>query len=114
MADYFCRKCGSPWESDRSQPSFKEYCLKCSAWLHSCLHCRFHRKTAPNQCEIPGTEAVRDREGLNYCEDFEFLAGHAEIKDLEKQEEARKKLAALFQEEDEEPPAVSFDDLFPQ
>ncbi|HNZ49453.1 MAG TPA: hypothetical protein PLY90_12640 [Candidatus Hydrogenedentes bacterium] len=112
MSEYFCCKCGTPWESAHTQPGFKEYCIKCSAWLHSCAHCRFHRKTAPNQCEIPGTEAVRDRNGMNYCDAFAFREGRVETPDLEKQEEARKKLASLFQEEETERKPLSFDDLF--
>lgn len=112
MAACFCQKCGAPWESEALQPAFKEYCLKCSAWLHSCLHCRFHRRTAPNQCEIPGTEAVRDREGLNFCEAFEFREGKPETLNLEKQQEARERLESLFQDEGEAPPKLSFDDLF--
>ena len=49
---------------------------------------------------------------MNYCDAFAFREGRVETPDLEKQEEARKKLASLFQEEETERKPLSFDDLF--
>lgn len=67
-----CHKCGAPWESSLRQPAVKEICGACHAYLHCCKNCRHHRPGLPNQCHIPNTEAVADRAGCNFCDDFEF------------------------------------------
>jgi hypothetical protein len=67
-----CHQCGREWISDRKRPGFKEYCEACSAYLHCCLNCRFHDRTAHNQCFIPTTDWVADKAGPNFCDDFEF------------------------------------------
>lgn len=68
-----CHKCGAEWVSEKRQPGVTEYCDSCSAYLHSCLNCRFHDKYAPNQCRIPNTEGISDRAGANFCDEFEFV-----------------------------------------
>ncbi len=114
MVAFFCHKCGAPWESDLRQPGFKDICAGCGAYLHCCKNCRFHRPSAHNQCYIPNTEYVRDRERLNYCEEFEFRSGPpAPDGDEKKKHQARKKLDALFGDNDDDSSApTSFDDLF--
>ena len=67
-----CYKCGEPWVSEKKQPAVKEYCETCSAYLHCCLNCRFHDKSRHNECRIGTTEWVGDREGANFCDEFEF------------------------------------------
>lgn len=67
-----CHHCKTPWDSEKRQPGVKEYCIACSAWLHCCLNCRFHERGRPNQCQIPNTEAVADRAGANFCDEFAF------------------------------------------
>ena len=69
-----CNACQTPWQGEGS-PKFKEACESCSAYLHSCKNCRLHDPGAHNQCLSPTTEWVADREGLNYCEEFDFKAG---------------------------------------
>ncbi len=61
------------WKCHKEAPSvihFKSTCDHCSSYLHCCLGCRFHTPGKPNECHIPGTETIRDREANNYCDDF--------------------------------------------
>lgn len=67
-----CHRCGEAWVSEKKQPAVKEYCEKCSAYLHCCVNCRFHDKSRHNECRIGTTEWVGDREGANFCDEFEF------------------------------------------
>ena len=68
-----CHQCGHPWESGKKQPSPKDFCEQCSAYLHSCLKCRYHEQGRHNECVIPNTDWVGDRTGGNYCDEFEFV-----------------------------------------
>lgn len=113
MAEYYCHKCGTRWESEKSQPAFKEVCGKCSAYLHCCRNCRFHVPSAPNQCYIPNTEHVANREGLNYCEEFEFREGARDAAGNDTQRrKALDAFSGLFGDASEEDRKPSFDDLF--
>ncbi len=94
-----CHRCGTEWVSDKRQPGVKETCVKCGAYLHCCLNCRFHDPHAHNECYIPNTEWVGDRKGANFCDEFEFRdtqpgedENHSEVK----REKARKALEALL------------------
>ena len=67
-----CHKCGEAWVSGKQQPGVREYCETCSAYLRCCVNCRFHDKSRHNECRIGTTEWVGDREGGNFCDEFEF------------------------------------------
>lgn len=113
MNNLRCHKCGAPWESDKRQPGFKEVCVKCGAYLHCCRNCRFHKVTAPNQCQIPNTEPVADRSGLNFCEEFEFNSKPNNAVGLNPAvQNARDAFAKLFGDEPDTSPPLRFDDLF--
>ena len=71
-----------------------EECPWCAASLHCCLNCRFHDRTAHNECVEIGTEFIRDRESANYCSAFTFAEGAREGDD--EAEKAKKKLNDLF------------------
>jgi hypothetical protein len=47
-----CHKCGTEWVSDKRVPGVKETCPNCTAYLHCCFNCRFHDRSAHNQCLI--------------------------------------------------------------
>lgn len=47
-------------------------CPNCSAYLHSCRNCRFWSPSAHNQCTENQGEFIRDREGANFCNWFQF------------------------------------------
>lgn len=95
-----CYKCGKEWVSDKKQPSFKEFCDNCTAYLHCCRNCRFHDPHAHNQCKIPTTEWVGDREGPSFCEDFEFADTTENSADAEGQQQARDGFQGLFGDEE--------------
>ena len=50
--------------------SFRATCPLCDTDLHVCKNCRYYSPGKPNDCAVPGTEYVRDREAANFCEDF--------------------------------------------
>lgn len=66
-----CVKCGAEYElSNDSRIGFRAVCEKCSSYLHSCCNCKFYKIGRPNDCMIPGTEPIRDREHFNFCDEF--------------------------------------------
>lgn len=62
-----CQKCGTEYLSGTI--GFKAYCESCGSYLHACIHCRIYDRNA-ERCRSLTTEAVRDREGINYCEEY--------------------------------------------
>lgn len=71
-----CWKCGAQLDLPSGPLSFRATCEQCGSALHSCINCKNFRPGSglPNQCAIPGTDFVADREGSNFCEEF-LLAG---------------------------------------
>ena len=47
----------------------------------------------PNDCAVPGTEYVRDREAANFCEEFK-------VKTASAANQEKKKFNSLFKEEE--------------
>lgn len=84
-----CWKCKSEYEMPPyGKLSFRAICDRCQASLHCCKNCKNYKPGLPNDCLIPGTEYIADREANNFCEDFVIL-GHLQIrladpKDIEK------------------------------
>jgi len=110
-----CHRCGREWEGGKRQPAVKDFCEGCSAYLHCCLNCRFYDKSAHNQCYIPNTEWVGDKEGANFCDEFEFADADAVGPDGTQQGKAKSKLDALFGEKSdasEDRAPSDFDKLF--
>lgn len=69
-----CWKCGTDLETpERSRIPFKAICDKCLAWLHCCKNCKNYKPGLPNDCAIPGTELIADREACNFCDSFDLL-----------------------------------------
>lgn len=91
-----CHKCGAPWLSSLRVPGVKEICETCDAYLHCCRNCRHHRRGLPNQCYIPNTEAVADRAGCNFCDDFEFHDADVAAKDRDAEARARAQALGLL------------------
>ena len=67
-----CFRCGLEYDSQAI--GFKAVCSRCESWLHSCRQCSLFDSNA-SRCRSLTTESVKDREGLNYCE--EFVPGNA-------------------------------------
>lgn len=66
-----CWKCQQEQLSySKGKIPFRATCEKCDYYLHSCKNCQHYRVGQPNDCLIPGTEQVRDRENFNFCEEF--------------------------------------------
>ncbi len=108
----FCWKCGGELKelylkTTLSKVAFRAACEHCQAPLHCCRNCVHYKPGLPNDCDVPGTEFVSDREAMNYCEEFSILGkkvGPASTpKDVSKR---------LFGEEPEEKKKNPFDDLF--
>jgi hypothetical protein len=68
-----CRKCGAEHEGS---VGFKAVCEACGAWLHCCLQCRLYNPRS-DRCTSSTTDPVRDRDGMNYCEEFQPSSGPA-------------------------------------
>jgi hypothetical protein len=52
-------------------------CPSCHSDVHVCANCRFHDRSAHNQCREPAAEFVRDKERTNFCEFFELTGARA-------------------------------------
>ena len=66
-----CHQCG---ETITDAVGFRATCPKCQAYLHCCVNCRLYSPSSHNHCLSSTTEYVRDVEGANFCEEFEFVA----------------------------------------
>ena len=62
-----CVHCGS--EHEATTVGFKAVCETCGRYLHSCVQCRLYSET--RHCLSSTTEAVRDVERANFCEEFQ-------------------------------------------
>lgn len=49
---------------------FRAVCPHCDIDLHVCVNCRFYAPGKPNDCSVPGTDFIRDRQAANFCEEF--------------------------------------------
>ncbi|HRK34934.1 MAG TPA: hypothetical protein PLJ47_10105 [Candidatus Hydrogenedentes bacterium] len=91
-----CHRCGTEWDSIKRVPGVKEFCAKCTAYLHCCLNCRHHNPAYHNQCAIPNTDWVGDKAGANFCDELEFIDSNAAAAGDSKADTAKSALDALF------------------
>ncbi len=70
QASLKCYKCGTPLGVTKID--FRTLCEKCFSDQHSCYACRHYFPGKPNDCSIPGTDPVVDRQKFNFCEAFDF------------------------------------------
>ena len=91
-----CHHCGAEWISEKKQPAVKDICPECSAYLHCCLNCRFHELGSHNECNIPNTDWVGDRTGLNFCDEFEFTISETTVAGSQNSQESRDAFDRLF------------------
>ena len=66
----FCWKCGAELDLP-TKLSFRAECDKCGVPLHTCKQCIHWEPGKPNECNVPDTDYIRDREARNLCEEFE-------------------------------------------
>lgn len=86
-----CWKCGSEVEA----VGFQSVCDKCHSWLHCCKNCKHYRPGSPNDCSIPGTDPISDREARNFCDEFSPLG-----KQLKQTADPKEAARRLFKDED--------------
>ncbi len=67
-----CWKCGVELATERKL-SFRAVCEACGTSLHCCKNCQNYTPGKPNDCSIPGTDFISDREANNFCEEFQLL-----------------------------------------
>lgn len=65
-----CWKCFRQLTAPLGKVGFRAECPHCGSPLHTCVGCRFYAVGKPNDCAVPGTEFVRDREAANFCDEF--------------------------------------------
>lgn len=65
-----CWKCQKPIGEFPIKIGFRAACIHCDADLHVCKNCRYYSVGKPNDCIVPGTELIQDRERSNLCEEF--------------------------------------------
>ena len=107
-----CWKCGTDLpDPPRGKLPFRAVCDKCVAWLHSCKNCRNYKPGLPNDCAVPGTEYIADREASNFCEEFQ-LKGAGPAKAADPNEAARKLFGNDASQKPDSPPKKRFDNLF--
>ncbi len=70
-----CWKCQKAiFDAPSLKIGFRAECPHCGADLHTCTNCKYYAPGKPNDCLIPGTEWIKDREARNFCEDFSIKA----------------------------------------
>jgi predicted RNA-binding Zn-ribbon protein involved in translation (DUF1610 family) len=65
-----CWKCKKQIELPSKKIGFRAVCPECGIDLHTCTNCRYYAPGKPNDCLVPGTDYIRDREAGNFCEEF--------------------------------------------
>lgn len=97
-----CWRCGDPYEiSENGKIPFRMSCDKCYACLHSCVNCKNYQPGLPNDCKIPDTDPISDREASNFCEEF-VLKGQKLA--LKKGKDPLDISKSLFKDAEDEPP----------
>ncbi len=87
---------------------FRAVCLHCNSDLHVCKNCRYFAPGKPNDCLVPGTEYIRDREAANFCEDFKPLIpsitplADDRARRILGEPERKKDFKSLFKDEDQD------------
>ena len=62
-----CWKCDRQISEQPIKIGFRAVCIHCGIDLHVCKNCRYYSPGKPNDCAVPGTEFIRDREAFNFC-----------------------------------------------
>lgn len=71
--EFSCFNCGKLLTDMPARISFREICTACHSYLHCCKNCANYQVGRANDCKIPGTEPISDREARNTCDEFLIL-----------------------------------------
>lgn len=63
-----CLLCSTEWPLEKV--AFSSVCEHCHCWLHSCIQCSLW-DTGAGMCRSMTTDPVPDREGKNFCEEWQ-------------------------------------------
>lgn len=74
--------------------AFRAVCPHCGIDLHTCTNCRYYAPGKPNDCAVPGTDPIRDREAANLCDEFKVKTDSSKPPDGDK-----KKFNSLFRDD---------------
>lgn len=102
-----CWKCQKIVSDAPLKIGFRAACPHCSSDLHVCKNCRYYAPGKPNDCLVPGTDPIRDREAANFCEEFKPLIladipppTNERARRLLGEPEKKKDFNSLFKDED--------------
>jgi hypothetical protein len=90
-----CWKCHKQLSDIPVKIAFRATCPHCDIDLHTCVNCRYYAPGKPNDCAVPGTDYIRDREAANFCEEYKIKTEALSSE----QEQAKKRFNSLFKEE---------------
>ena len=105
-----CWKCSKDIDVPIGALPFKSICDNCHTWQHACINCQFYQIGKPNDCLIPNTESISDREKYNFCDEFSLK----KLSTFEKNQSSKSDVAKrLFgDDDDKEIPPSSAEDRF--
>ena len=93
-----CWKCNKQYSEKDVKVGYRAVCPHCDTDLHTCTNCRYYSPGKPNDCSIPGTDYVRNREANNFCEDFKPKLSSDSRPD---KKEEKRKFNSLFKDDEE-------------
>jgi len=100
-----CWKCGKTVSEIPVKIGFRATCPHCDIDLHVCKNCRYYAPGKPNDCMVPGTDPIRDREASILCEEFKEKIKEQKIEPSGKahrllgEPEKKKDFNSLFKDE---------------
>lgn len=68
-----CNRCGRALNNSGGKIGFRDYCPNCNHSLHCCKNCKFYAVGRRNDCMIPATDYIADKEAANFCEEFQWI-----------------------------------------
>ena len=89
-----CTFCGGSIRLDGRKVSRNDTCPHCGRELRCCRQCKFYDTHAYNSCREVTAERIVDKERSNFC-DY-FVPTGSRQKSVNKKEEAKRALEALF------------------
>jgi hypothetical protein len=108
MKKIYCYKCKKEPDLPNKKIGFKQTCEFCLTDLHACVNCKYFSLGKPNDCLIPNTEHVMDREKNNFCEEFKIKEDLNQDTKKDKKEISRK----LFKDDGDQDDKRDFNSLF--